>query len=84
MARGVVDTGAGYTYCSIELANAGPGWKFSFGDHDTLRIGCRHDELILGVPVIGMDTLGEFRAFGWQLNPLRTYFVPDDDAFGGD
>ena len=84
MARGVVDTGAGYTYCSLELANTGSGWKFSFGDHDTLRTGCRHDELVPGGPLIGMDTLAGFRAFGWQLNPLRTYFVPEDDAYGGD
>ena len=26
--------------------------------------------------LIGMDTLIEFDAFGWELNPFRMYFVP--------
>ena len=79
---GPVDTGAGQTFCSEELASVGPGWEFPFGDHPALRTGCRHDRAITEtLPLlIGMETLRAHRAFGWELNPLRVLFVPRGDA----
>lgn len=74
---GLVDTGSGPTFCSDELA-AAHGWKFTFGEHPALRSDCRWQSTISLSDgfLIGMETLGEFRAFGWQLNPLRVLFVP--------
>ena len=49
-----------------------------------LDVSCSEDSSPIreGYPfdmVIGMETLGKFAAFGWQLNPLRLYFVPREN-----
>ena len=77
-AVGLVDTGADYTYCSRKLAAGGEAWQFSFGAHPALRSECRHERRISErwPLVIGMQTLAQFSAFGWELNPLRVFFVP--------
>ena len=82
---GLVDTGSGPTFCSDELA-AAHGWKFTFGEHPALRSDCRWQSTISLSDgfLIGMETLGEFRAFGWQLNPLRVLFVPGPRGLGGE
>ena len=76
---GLVDTGADYTYCSSDEGTSGHGWEFSFGLHAALRSGCRYDPISRPL-VIGMKTLSQFRAFGWQLSPLRVFFVPKGEA----
>ena len=75
----LVSTGAKSNVCKSSLV----GRKFTFGEHRLLTAGCdsnaetifddyRHDL------IIGMETLSEFSAWGWQLDPFRMYFVPAD------
>ena len=79
------DTGERHTNCSKDfLAANGGRIAFSFGDHPALAAHCVIDESVLFPGLewgydqvsIRMNTLLQFRAFGWQLNPLRVFFVP--------
>lgn len=79
------DTGATHTNCSSTFLEAnGDELVFSFGDHPSLVGECVIDESVLFPGLewgysqisIRMNTLLQFRAFGWQLNPLRVFFVP--------
>ena len=80
-----IDTGSDRTYCSAWFGE-GCEHEFSFGDHSGLKGRCTFDEGIhFGQPdtgdrqvVIGMDTLLQFAALGWELNPFRVYFVPKE------
>ena len=84
-----VDTGAWYTNCSAAFSKANAGQtSFSFGDHPALGAECLFDEAVLFKSAefgfsqvnIRMNDLLRFSAFGWQLNPLRVYFVPRAEA----
>ncbi len=79
------DTGALHTNCSKDfLAANGGEVAFSFGEHPSLAGECVIDESVLfpglewgyGQVSIRMNTLLQFQAFGWQLNPLRVFFLP--------
>ena len=78
-----VDTGSDLTYCS-EWFGEGRKHEFRFGDRFTFKGHCiyeadvRFGEADTGHPqvVMGMDTLLQFAAFGWELDPFRVYFVP--------
>lgn len=79
------DTGERHTNCSKDfLAANGGELAFSFGDQPALAGECVIDESVLFPGLewgysqisIRMNTLLQFRAFGWQLNPLRVFFVP--------
>ena len=80
-----VDTGSDVTFCS-QWFGEGREHEFRFGDRSTLKGRCTFDEDIhfgdvdTGHPQvgIGMDTLLQFAAFGWELNPFRVYFVPKE------
>ncbi len=76
--RVLVDTGAAKTYCGDQLAKDG---GFRFGSHPSFQVRCSREDLPARSDIpwdaeIGMDTLREFNAFGWELNPFRMYFVP--------
>ena len=80
-----VDTGAWYTNCSAAFGTANSGDQaFSLGSHAALADDCLFDEAVLYRPAeygfpqifVRMNFLLQFRAFGWQLNPLRVHFVP--------
>lgn len=58
--------------------------RFSFGDG--LTAGCSNvgntlfDHPNYGLSgILGMETLLEFDAFGWELDPFKIYFVPRAD-----
>ena len=79
----LLDTGALNTPCSQRFIDSNGGeWTFSFGFHSKLVALCsRVTDFPPALPgqfqaLIGMDTLRRFDAFGWELNPLRVYFVP--------
>lgn len=67
---GIVDTGADHTACPYGAEIS----EYQFGPKDSMRLNCHGDDL--HSIVIGMDTLARFAAFGWELDPLRVYFVP--------
>ena len=80
-----VDTGGFRTHCSAAFGEANSGDRaFSLGSHAALAGDCLFDDAVLydpaehGFPQIDvrMNFLLRFRAFGWQLHPLRVYFVP--------
>lgn len=78
--RILVDTGADDVHCSGELLSAGgQNRRFSFGE-DGLTAVCAGDSddvlLYKSDAYLGMKTLLNFDAFGWELNPLKIYFVP--------
>ena len=84
-----VDTGGWHTNCSAAFGKANAGQtSFSFGDHPALGAECLFDEAVLFKSAefgfsqvnIRMNDLLRFSAFGWQLNPLRVYFVPRAEA----
>ncbi len=84
-----VDTGGWHTNCSAAFGKANAGQtSFSFGDHPALGAECLFDEAVLFKSAefgfsqvnIRMNDLLRFSAFGWQLNPLRVYFVPRGEA----
>ena len=75
--RALLSTGSPSNHCKSELA----GGTFSPGDHEQLSVHCDADAERIADDfafdmIIGMETLAEFSAFGWELNPFRTYFVP--------
>ena len=80
-----VETGAWHTNCSAKFVRANFGeLDISFGSHRTLATECLDDDAVLyrpaeyGFPQVymRMNDLLRFSAFGWELNPLRVYFVP--------
>ncbi len=80
-----VDTGGWHTNCSAAFGKANGGeTAFSLGPHPALAGDCLYDEAVLYRPAeygfaqifVRMNYLLRFRAFGWQRNPLRVYFVP--------
>ena len=92
-----IDTGSDTTYCSQWLMRRYKDHTFSFGDSSALTGECTYSPHVLFRDsetsqdshtrhiLLGMDTLNQFSAFGWELNPLRVYFVPkasDQDQSG--
>jgi len=80
-----VDTGAWHTNCSAVFRTANGGeHAFVLGPHPALAGECLYDEAVLykqaeygfAQVTVRMNYLLRFRAFGWQRNPLRVYFVP--------
>lgn len=84
-----VDTGATETFCSQWLMERVSKHKtFGFGSNEALKGKCTYDPEVLFEDqesgedsrsyhiLLGMDTLSQFAAFGWRLNPLRIYFAP--------
>ena len=92
-----VDTGSNTTYCSPWIMDQiDDRGAFSLGSDEALMGVCTYDPDILfpswerGAEspenhiLLGMDTLGRFAAFGWQLNPLRVYFAPKSNVSDSD
>ena len=79
----LIDTGSDVTYCSAWFIKERSN-EFNFASK--LKGRCLFDEDIRFQDldtggyqvVIGMDTLLQFAAFGWELNPFRVYFVPKE------
>ena len=77
----LVDTGAMQNHCSDSFASK-VGQRFRFGENDLTaactNVGDAMFEHFTGevAAILGMETLLEFDAFGWELNPFRLYFVP--------
>ncbi len=71
---GIVDTGADHTPCPPEVMAT----RFAFGEGPSMALQC-HRGTVHSI-IIGMDTLAKFAAFGWEVAPLRLYFVPYDSA----
>lgn len=76
----LIDTGAGDVYCSKEMLSAiGQERRFSFGE-GSLTAVCAGDPddvvLFESDAYFGMEAMLDFDAFGWELNPLKFYFVP--------
>ena len=81
----LLDTGATGTECSRAFVSANDGRRmFAFGPHPDQVAQC-HDSFDSFFPKVGSrfhqarfgtDTLTKFAAFGWELNPLKVYFVP--------
>lgn len=80
-----VDTGGWHTNCSAAFGKANGGeHAFALGPHPALAGECLYDEAVLykqaeygfAQVFVRMNYLLRFRAFGWQRNPLRVYFVP--------
>ena len=82
--RALIDTGSDVNLCKASLAKALAGTAVKFGRHPLMAAGCNPepahimDDYMFDM-VIGMETLSTFAAFGWELNPLRLYFVPRED-----
>ena len=87
--RAEIDTGSPITYCSQWIMEQNAKREaFSFGSNESLTGECTYDPEIWfdnqehGAEssskhiLLGMDTLSQFAAFGWQLNPLKVYFSP--------
>ena len=81
----LLDTGSTVTYCSKAFVEANNGRQhFVFRTHPDLAGECEVSDDVYFKSVVtrrkqiqvGMDTFRRFAAFGWQLNPLRVYFVP--------
>ena len=77
----LIDSGSDVNLCKASLANQLDGNVIHFGSHRLLKTACSADapHLLEGHSydmVIGMETLGNFRAIGWELKPFRLYFVP--------
>ncbi len=67
---GIVDTGADHSPCPYGASIA----EYQFGADEMMRLSCHGDDV--HSIIVGMDTLVKFAGFGWELNPLRLYFVP--------
>ena len=80
--RALLSTGSPSNRCKAEMA----GLAFTLGNHELLTVRCDAnaepitDDYEFDM-IIGMETLAEFSAFGWELNPFRTYFVPRSSQF---
>ena len=79
-----LDTGSTTTFCSDAFIEANAGSKTFYIGDSAYSINCVHDAEVLfsGLRtgqkqiLIGMDALGRWDAFGWQLNPLELRLVP--------
>ncbi len=81
----LLDTGMLQTTCSETFVELNGGvTTFPFGQHPTLEAKCSvTDSGPTIMPgnfqiLIGLDTFRRFKAFGWELHPLRVYFVRRD------
>ena len=87
--RAGIDTGSTITHCSQWFMEQNAEREaFSFGNNRAVTGECTYDPEIWfnnqerGAEspskhiILGMDTLSQFAAFGWQLNPLKVYFAP--------
>ena len=84
----LVDTGAPQSLCQDGFIERMGGRHFRFGPGPGFEASCSANSEYNLQPnkpgarsweipaLIGMDTLIEFDAFGWELNPFRMYFVP--------
>lgn len=81
----LLDTGSTVTYCSKAFVEANNGRQhFVFRSRPELAGECKVSDDVYFKSVvtrrkqiqIGMDTFRRFAAFGWEVNPLRVYFVP--------
>ena len=78
----IVDTGAQTSFCKPSFVNKWGEQPFRIGPHRDLEMRCPavdehpYSERARYPILIGMDVLGRFDAFGWELNPLRMVFVP--------
>lgn len=81
----LLDTGSTETHCSKAFVEANNGRQhFVFRSRPQLAGECKvSDDVYFKSAVVrrkqiqvGMDTFRQFAAFGWELNPLRVYFVP--------
>ena len=79
----LVDTGAIETDCKGDFMARHGQAALSFGVHralttrrcaDLYPVNPYHSYAVR----IGMDTLLQFKAFGWELDPFRMYFLPRD------
>lgn len=76
----LLDTGADSMACTYNFLPVLS--TFSFGPHDDMIANC--DWSWGGEVLMGMSVLSRFAAFGWELDPLRVYFVPSTvDAANG-
>ena len=77
----LIDSGSDVNLCKASVANELDGNAIHFGSHRLLQAACNAaaPPLVEGHfydMVIGMETLGNFSAIGWELKPFRLYFVP--------
>ena len=77
----VFDTGSIYDRCKASLSEALGGRALAVHAQGLLDVSCSEESSPIreGYPfdvVIGMETLGKFAAFGWELKPFRMYLVP--------
>lgn len=87
----VIDTGAVGVHCQDQFMEDIGGQLFRFGESAELEAECGPYNFIEAAAenpdpmfqaVIGTDALLQFDAFGWELNPLRMYFVPKQTPEG--
>ncbi len=82
----LVDTGAISTFCKDEFLKERGTVALRFGEHPTLLAQpCLDNPYPMQpgshFPVgIGMDTFLKFKAFGWELDPFRMYFLPKSET----
>ena len=80
----LVDTGAISTHCKEAVLARHGDAGFRFGAHPALSAPrCLGDPYPIPsnytFPImVGMDTLLQFKAFGWELDPFRMYLLPSD------
>ena len=88
-----VNTGDTTTRChSVGVHRIGS--RIQFGDHVSMVGHCVDRVADVLAPrdavdpwvhaSLGMDTLSEFEAVGWKLNPFTVFFVPPDTVLGED
>ena len=79
-----LDTGASHTLCTSRFVETA-GVRFELGLGNGLYAECskvydiEHALRVANDPKdvdVGMDTLSQFSAFGWTLNPTKVLFVP--------
>ena len=82
------DTGAELTYCSPELIGKSDTTVFFLRSNSDLIATCELTDGLLAIDdsfldpspqsgIIGLNTLQQFEAWGWQHGPLTSFFVPD-------
>ena len=67
----LLDTGIDAMKCLADFPQVS---TFRFGPHDDMTVKCDWDWS--NYSLMGMSALSKFAAFGWELDPLRVYFVP--------
>ena len=67
----LLDTGIEAMKCLTDFPRVS---TFRFGPHDDMTVKC--DWNWSNYSLMGMSVLSKFAAFGWELDPLRVYFVP--------